>query len=406
MTRRKWGLVGLAALVAAAGHVGWWYWPRERSAVPDRADVPARMVAAGAWDACLWIPYPHQNLGALAEELDDAQSFFASVARLSGSAEPSMPAFGPFAVPPARELAACADRSKERLRVSARVYPGLALVAKLAGRVAGNPWLAGGAVEVSDRPASVSWEGTLWTVETGAPVAIPETGWAPAGPALGAFHLARPEASFPAGIYALAHGEKAFDVTLEGSRFPEKAPFDPGRLPERPILLVVAGEEPGNPAAALAFYEGKGSLGLPSGVLFHPPKRARWDLPGGGIGGLLADRLPHGESAGWEMVALDEKSLERGEALAPALARLAPPEGQENPGTQVRMAVWLSPEPALGVVARMRAGLEKFPLALPSDVQPWRDWETVLTPAARCDRAALWSTAEPQAFRVRLSGCS
>lgn len=406
MTRGKWVLVGLAGLAAVVGHIGYGYWPRERSAVPDAADVPARMVAAGAWDACLWIPYPHQNLGALAEELDDAQSFFAAVARLSGSAEPSMPAFGPFAVPPARELAACADRDKERLRVSARVYPGLALIAKLAGRVAGNPWLAGGHVQVSDQPATVAWEGTLWTVEVGSPAALPEAGWAPRGPALGAFHLAHPVESLPSGIYALAHGENAFDVTLEGSKFPEKPPFDPGTLADRPILLVVAGEEANNPAAALAFYEGKGSLGLPSGVLFHPPKRARWDLPGGGIGGLLADRLPHGENAGWEMVALDEKSLDRGEALAPALARLAPPEGDAGPGVKVRMAVWLSPEPALGVVARMRAGLEKFPLALPSDIQPWRDWETVLTPAARCDRAALWATAQPQAFRIRLSGCS
>ncbi|MEP7009443.1 MAG: hypothetical protein ABJC13_03895 [Acidobacteriota bacterium] len=406
MTRGKWVLVGLAGLAAIAGHVGWWYWPRERAVVPDASDVPARMLAAGAWDACLWIPYPHQNLAALAEELDDAQTYFAAVARLSGSAEPAMPAFGPFAVPPARELAACADRSKERLRVSARVYPGLALVAKLAGRIAGNPWLAGGDVKVSDRPATVAWDGTLWTVEVGTPTAIPETGWAPDSAVLGAFRLARPAESFPAGTYRLAHRGDAIDLTLEGSRFPEKPPFDPGQLAtDRPILLVVAGEEGKNPAAALAFYEGKGTFGLPNGVLFHPPKRARWDLPGGGIGGLLADRLPHGASAGWEMVALDEKSLGRGAALAPAVARIAPPEGP-SPSPRVRMAVWLAPEPALVVVARMRAGLEKFPLALPSDIQPWRDWETVLTPTARCERAALWSTAEPQAFRVRLSGCS
>ncbi len=240
----------------------------------------------------------------------------------------------------------------------------------------------------------------------GEPTEIPSEGWAPEAPVLGAFHLARPAESFPAGIYRLGHRADAIDLTLEGSRFPDKPPFDPASLSDRPILLVVAGEEGPAPAAALAFYEGKGSLGLPSGVLFHPPKRARWDLPGGGIGGLLADRLPHGENAGWEMVALDDKSLERGEALAPAISRVASPEGEDRPGARVRMAVWLAPEPALVVVARMRAGLEKFPLALPRDVQPWRDWETVLTPVARCQRAALWSAAEPEAFRVRLSGCS
>ncbi len=406
MTQRKWALVAALGLAAIVGHIGFWYWPRERAMVPDSADVPARMLSSGAWDACLWVPHPHQNLGALAEELDDAQSYFAAAARLSGSAEPAMPAFGPFAVPPARELAACADRDKERLRVSARIYPGLALVAKLAGLVAGNPWLAGGRAEVSKRPATVAWAGTLWTVEVGPPAALPEVGWAPDAPQLGAFHLARPVGNAPAGVYRLGHRDDTIDLTLEGSNFPKALPFDPARLgSDQPILLVVAGEEGKTPAAALAFYEGKGSLGLPSGVLFHPPKRARWDLPGGGIGGLLADRLPHGAAAGWEMMALDDKSLERGVALAPAVALLAPPEGEPGAATRIRMAVWLVPDPALGVVARMRAGLEKFPLALPSDIQPWRDWETILTPVARCERAVLWSTAAPQAFRVRLSGC-
>ncbi len=407
MTRGKWALVGLAGLAALVGHIGYWYWPRERAAIPDPADAPARMLASGSWDACLWIPYPHQNLGALAEELDEAQSYFGALARLSGSAEPSMPAFGPFAVPPARELAACADRGKERLLVSARVYPALALIAKLAGRVAGNPWLSGGDVEVSKRPATVRWHGTLWTVEVGPSTPLPDVGWSPDAPVLGAFHLALPAESFPVGIYRLAHRDDTLDLTLEGSRFPRDVPFDPATLTtDRPILLVVAGEEGKTPAAAFAFFEGKGSLGLPSGVLFHPPQRARWNLPGGGLGGLLADRLPRGEAAGWEMLALDEKSLERGVALAPAVARLAPPEGEVEIGApRIRMALWLDPEEALGVVARMRKGLEKFPLALPSDIQPWRDWETVLTPAARCQRAVLWSTAEPKAFRVRLSGC-
>ncbi|HXU43952.1 MAG TPA: hypothetical protein VN783_00385 [Thermoanaerobaculia bacterium] len=406
MLRGKRVLLAVAACAAVAGHAWFWYWPRERAAEPDAADLPARMIAAGAWDACLWVPFPHQNLSELARELDDPQSYFAAAARLAGSAEPSLPAFGPFAVPPSRELAACSDESKGRLRVSARIYPGLALVARLAGRVAGNPWLAGGQVEVSKRPATVRWEGTLWTVEAGPPVALPAAGWRAEGPLLAALRLARPAESFPAGLYQLAHQEGTVDLTLAGSRFPAAPPFDPFALgPDRPILLAVAGADVTGAAAALALYGGAGLHGLPNGVLFHPPKRSRWRLPGGGIGGLLAERLPHGSAAGWELVALDEESLARGRVLAPALALLAPPDGSPAGPSHPRLAVWLDPEPALGLVARLRSGLEKFPLALPEDVQRWRDWETVLEPAAHCERATLWAGRAPEAFRVRLSGC-
>jgi hypothetical protein len=51
--------------------------------------------------------------------------------------------------------------------VVAEVYPVAALFARLAGKLAGNPWLAGGAVSFRDRPAWVEWRGSSWVVRIG-----------------------------------------------------------------------------------------------------------------------------------------------------------------------------------------------------------------------------------------------
>ncbi|HEY6323099.1 MAG TPA: hypothetical protein VJA16_16245, partial [Thermoanaerobaculia bacterium] len=242
------GPVVLAALLAA--HIVYWYVPRERAVVPrlgagegaapaeaggsaggasgGAAGEPLQVLAAGAYDLCLWVPYPHQNLGALAAAIGDLQDVAGAAARLSsgeaGEAsaphprEPEeAPTFGPFEVPPASEMVACSDLAGGRLRVVARIYPALAVVAKLAGRIAGNPWLAGG-VAGSTR---ISWQGRLWSVVAGPeaprPPAAPP-GAAAAAPALpeslAVIHWtgARPE--IPAGYYALTRSGSDLDLSL------------------------------------------------------------------------------------------------------------------------------------------------------------------------------------------------
>src|ERR1700687_5095909 len=184
------------ALLAA--HVVYWYVPRECAVAPrlrpaERAanrgigsqpargaaaggtsGEPLRVLAAGAYDVCLWLPYPHQNLGALAGEIGDLQDVVGAAARLTSgedregspqrSREPEEPlACAPFEVPPASEMVACSDLEGGRMKVVARIYPALAVVAKLAGRMAGNPWLAGAVA----RSTRIAWDGRLWTVAAG-----------------------------------------------------------------------------------------------------------------------------------------------------------------------------------------------------------------------------------------------
>ena len=404
---------GLALLVLAllAAHYAFWYLPRERSAAPDPDDLPGRLFAGGAADVCLWLPYPHQNAGALQRAVGDWPAWLGAASRVAGLPPPALPAFGPFALPPSRELTACSDLDGGRLLVAARVYPVLGLMARAAGRLAGNPWLAGGRVEEGERTLEVAWDGGLWTVRGGAPVPVPERApAAAAGKALAALRLEEGISRFPPGTYLLRREQGDLVLRLAGAPTP---PFDPGlaRLPrgDRPLLLAAtesaAGEDRRAPAA-MALYEG-GSVArfrLPGIALFQAPGREGWRLPGGRLGTALRGGLPAGEAAGWRIVAMDRETLRRAERLAPHLAAAIDPRGADG-GPRLGTGVWAEPRGAYRLVQRVRDTLEELPLVRSSEVQRWRDWETVLEPFAGCEELSLVSTEWPGTFRLRLAGC-
>ncbi len=419
-------LVVVLALILGAGiHIFYWYWPRERAGAPEPGSYGARLLASGAYGACLWLPYPHQNLGQLSAALGDGSAFLGAVGRLAGSSSPSLPAFGPFSVPPSREIVACSDLDGQKFLVVARVYPGLAAVARLAGTVASNPWLKGGSVreargrgdEVQERVLQVSWQDGLWMVRSGPVPSLPAA--SPAGPepeSLGILHLAREVAELPAGEYRLARRQGDLEVTLAGGEAPEpEMANDTGAGRDAPVLLAVAGADwPAEstkplPPAALALFDVQGGLKigpveLPGGAVFNPPGGSRWALPAHGLAGLLTDSLPQGNAAGWNIVAFDTESLARAQALAPRIAAVVPPSGAGADG-QIVLGAWLRPRPALSRMHQMRKGLEKVPLVDRGQVERWRDWETLLSPFATCDRLSLMSVRSPSSFRLRLHGC-
>lgn len=427
-------LIVLALLLGAGIHVFYWYWPRERAGAPEPGSYGARLLASGAYGACLWLPYPHQNLGQLSASLADGTAFLGAVGRLAGSSSPSLPAFGPFTVPPSREIVACSDLDGENFLVVARVYPGLAAVARLAGTLASNPWLKGGSVreargrgdEVRERVLQISWQDGLWMVRSGPAPQLPVAPPAPAqGPeSLGILRLAREVSELPAGEYRLARRQdesKDLEIGLVGGEAPEPEiahanAADGGR--DTPVLLAVAGpawpaESPKPlPPAALALFDVQGGLKigpieLPGGAVFNPPGGSRWALPARGLAGLLTDNLPRGNAAGWDIVAFDTESLARAEALAPRIAALVPPGAAGGAGgdSQIVLGAWLQPGPALLRMHQMRRGLEKVPLVDRGQVDRWHDWETLLSPFASCDRLSLMSTRAPASFRLRLHGC-
>ena len=429
----RWALV-LLVLLLVAGHVLYWYLPRERAGAPEPGGLPARMLASSSYDACFWAPYPHQNLAALAGALGDWDGYLAAASRFAGLPPPQLPAFGPFAVPPASEVAACSDPTGKRVLVAAEIYPAIALVAKAAGRLAGNPWLAGGDVADREPPARVAWNGDEWMVSiggaeapavsdtsaaaptsnTGAEAPAPSPAAASATPepaeALALLRLSRPVsgslADLPAGTYRLARDAAgALDLSLAGAAPP--APLDTAALPPagHPVLLAASGATEKGPASALALFppSSKSDLELPGAAAFQPagaPGKGRWSLPGGGLARLLAGSLPRGNAAGWSIVALDAESLAKAEALAPLLAPVASPAG-----SRLHLALRVEPARALDLVTSIRKLLERVPLASPREVERWRDGETLLAPLARCRELTLASAGSPDAFALRLAGC-
>ncbi|HVT57233.1 MAG TPA: hypothetical protein VHR45_02440 [Thermoanaerobaculia bacterium] len=485
--------VAVALLLAA--HVFYWYAPRERPAVPEAGGAAAALLSAGGYDVCLWVPYPHQNLGALSGAVEDLPGVVAAAARLAGStAAQEIRTFGPFAVPPAREIVACADLAGGRLQVLARVYPLLGMVARLAGRLAGNPWLAGGQVG----RLQVGWRDGLWSVSGGAapePSTLPgrNVPRPPAGafpqptpslppppspprpplpPSLAVVRWSVADSQLPAGSYllrregrdlALSLVSRSTPAGIAGEAVARSADAAP---PPGTVLLVVAGpreeeiwtrREPRSPLAqpelgsplaqpepvartaqpaALALFETGGWRagsfgGLPGMAVFNAPGSRRWGLPAGGIAALLGGALPAAEAAGWTVVALDRESLRQAVALAPALAALVSPtagapapsadlvdpaapasanlaspadpakRSQAEPDAGLALGLWLEPRPALRVVARVHAFLERFPLAPRREVSRWRDWETVLAPLAACEHLDLTARRSPPTLQLR-----
>jgi hypothetical protein len=413
-------------LLLAAGYLLYEYWPRERPSVPSALSM--RLLGSDQYGACLWLPYPHQNLGEIENSIGDGAAYLAAVARVAALPAPVMRPFGPFRVPPSSEILACSDLDGERFLLVARVYPGLAAVAKLAGRIAGNPWLRGGDVkeergkpdEVEEKVLHVSWRDGYWIVRSGdEPKLPPAAAAAPYPPSLGIFHLGEDVSELPAGSYVLERKGEDLDVTLAGNAPPPETP--PFVLAaDAPSLLAVAGpawpadaERP-LPPAAMALFEVKGGLhlgplgDLPGLAVFNPPGEKRWGLPARGLAGLLAQNLPRGNASGWSIVALDDASLEHAEALAPEISTVVSPDSDADapPGLgQIVLGLWVQPRPALARVAQFRKGLQKFPLADPRQVERWRDWETLLSPLAACERASIVATRAPSTFLLRLHAC-
>lgn len=419
-TRRRavrW-LAGLALLAALAGHGVFWYLPREHAAAPSPDDLPARLLE-GPSESALWLPYPHQNLAALEGALGGsaaARAWLAALGRVTGLPERPLPAFGPFPAPPARELAVAAGPG-ERVTAAARVYPLLAGVARLAGAVAKNPWLAGGAVEAFGGHAQVAWDGTLWTVATGADSETGAEGSAAAGEirpggeeeqqALAILRLGRPAAWLPPATYRLRRpaGEPGvLELATEGAeQLGEGALAEEdlrrlgvllalvqgrgGPLARRPGMLLLLsrreGEEPGLPPAAVV---------VPPGT----PRSQRLRLPAEGLYKILGAGLERADAAGWEVLASDARALAAGVELAAAL-----PRGIDEGGGPA-LELWADPGRLHGLLEAVTGVMESVPLVEREEVARWRDWAVVTAPLGRFAVARLLSASEPPALRLRL----
>ncbi|HET9226424.1 MAG TPA: hypothetical protein VFR31_07135, partial [Thermoanaerobaculia bacterium] len=319
----------------------------------------------------------------------------------------------------------------ERFFVAAHVYPGLGTVARTAGTLADNPWLAGGEVTdsqgtgdaVVERVLKVAWVGKVWTVTAGD--ALPVLG--PAGQpllhprSLGIVRLEREISGFSDGDYLLRRRDGDLELARDSSEPAPSIPDPTAAEEPKPALLVISGaswpdaEPRPLPPAAFALFdvgEGQGKKfgpfgELPGAAIFHPPGSKRFSLPGEGLTGLIAGALPRAEVAGWQILAMDSSSLRHAQALAPRLTALSPTDVTEalNRDGRLVLGLWMQPRPSLRLVGTVRKFLEKVPIVDRQQVRRWRDWETILAPVARCEQVTLASTREPASFRLRLHAC-
>jgi len=473
---RRWLALGTAAAVAVlalAAHLAWSYLPRVRPGRPAPGGLAARLLTSadfGRPDAAgpsvvLWVAYPHQNLAALERALGEEDSerdrFLAAAARLGGLPELELPRFGPFAAPPSRELVAVSDPEGRRVLVAARVYPTVAVLARLAGAVAGNPWLSGGEVDAFGGTAEVAWDGLLWTVGTvgedgaavwlgqsggaagdyggeaarsgrdggggdarGRPGGRPEPGEAgaagtagppePAGPALAILALAEPVSFLPAGRHRLGRLADGLALATEGA---DDLPTVDTDLLAGAGAAALAVSGPGGPlagegeaaaAAALALFPPDrvdGELSL-RGLLRRAvaiPGAAVWYRSGGGEPGparrFLAPLFSGGRSRDASAGTASPFALVATGGDALTRARRLTPE-VERLAEDLRLGLWVDPRAAFEAVDPVVDLLEKVPLVPRDDLARWRDWRTVLAPLAGYDAVALGTDGEDLHLRL------
>ncbi len=402
-----WWLAAASGFLLLVGHYLYWYSPRPRQGAPKAHSFAADLLASDDYQACLWLAYPHQNLGFLADQVGEADRYLAAVAEVAGLAEMEVPRFGPFRAPPAKEIVVASAAGGDRFVVAARVYPALSLVARLAGKVASNPWLAGGEVELSGRPARVRWRGSLWLLEPRDEVAIDvrvKPGpTSPRPPALSRLRLTRATGLLPAGTYRLVEQETGVELIGEGDWRPPEI-GDP--LPEQAVALLFASATAGDgllrrgAQAGVLARRGNDSS-LPGAAVLSRPGGKRWKLPGERIIRRLRGELPTAEVAGWRLTAFDDESLRAAQEVATRLAPLAAPPTASGSTAPAR-ALWVNPGPAAQLVDELATTIETIPFVGRSHARRWRAWATVLEPWADYGRLTVVIGHRSDQMRWRL----
>jgi len=408
---RYWILLVLIAALAA--HVALWYWPRVHAARPVVGGEARALLEARGYDVALWIPYPHQNLAALERRVGDLDDFVRPLSQLSGTPQPRIPHLGPFRLPPARELAWASSADGRRWRLVVRLYPAVAMVLRAAGRVAGNPWLSGGAVESAGRRLEVTWKGPVtWCLEPrGAVADMASAEGAVSGAAnsrgndaiVALVRLGSPHGALPAGTYRIQTGAGALQATMG----------DPPAGTLRAVNTMLTGgaaltllrrEHPGSghgvEALAIVPATSGGSMQLPTAVALSEAPSSRLPLPGERQLGRLGIHPLEGRVGAWTIRAWDDSAAEYGRRMLPQVERWASGDPHQTIVLRIELA-------AIGRwAANLGAGLNELPLV---GKEMARNWLDVARVALACGpRARLLAAVNdsPPSVAIRLEQVS
>jgi hypothetical protein len=386
----RWALAALA-LLGAAAHLAYGYLPRERPAVPSGA---ARALLAGsAGDVAVWIPFPHQNLARLERRTGDLGRWAAWVAGREAGEPPPLPRFGPFPVPPADELVVVA-RADGAVRAELAAFPVVVALARAAGTLARNPWLAGGEVALArGRRGRVDWQGRRWTLEAGLPAPAPGGPPGPAAPpdlpTLGLVRLIRAVEPLPAGLYRIlrAPGSGRLEV-LSGA--PPAASPDLLRA-DADRAAAPAGwwaERAADGAArALVVWDLDGDVpGLPAVSALDRGGARPFRLPAEPLARLVGRPLEQVEAFGFRIRALELDAVARSVPLARDLAAAL---GAEPGAPAPALLAAARPGPLQRRVRELARTLGAVPVIGPESARPLDRVAAVLAPVAGCPFATL-----------------
>ncbi len=392
-------MFALALLIAGVAHWAYWYRDRPHEMSPadsllldESEELPVR----------LWLPFPHQNLGALGKAVERPQEVLAAAARLAGLPEPTIPRLGALGIPAARELLVAASRDGRTVEAAIRLYPASAALTRLAGFVARNPWLGGGEVRVDDAPAIVRWDGLTWRLRasgaapTGAarPSSRDPRAFAEEAPVLALIDLAEAAPPLAAGRYPLRREDGDLVVRL-GAPLP-----DPPQGGPPPGVMLFWLQRRAERAEALLLLEAnrEGLLaGLPAAAAWAQPSGALDVLPGGSLLRQLAGvrASPFG---GGELAATESSAATRARELAPVWLPLA--SGRSFPPLAV--GGWLAIEPAGKHAQQLHDMLDQVPILGAAEAQRWGDVATVLHAARGYRTLSCWLAADGGSGELRL----
>ncbi len=403
---RRWGVVSAVAAVATAAliYLVLVFAPREqeRVASPELADL---LAADTRFERVLWIASPQQNLGALDERVGDLELYLAELSRLAGVSRPRMPAFGPFALPPGREIALAWNGSGESFLGVARIEPAIALLARLAGRLAGNPWLAGGRVEASGRTVEVRWQGGLWIVASGLPAGFV---WPPPRAAGVERRDAEPAAiaqlvlrsgigPMPAGRFVLARGADGLEVRAGELPAGLQAASD-ASFPGVALWLSATDRGPiGGPGLFLLWDAAEGMI--PRVAVLQRGGGRTFTLPGEALLRLVREGEP-AYRLGWSVRATQKSARREGLLLVPWFERHLPRPGGRS--AWLGLAGRLVPAASRRTLERLARNLRQLPLVPASEVQRLAAGARLLAPFHDCAAIAFEVWHEPEGVRLRL----
>lgn len=383
--RRLWLRLAAIAFVvlAVGGHWAVHYRPRVR-ALPDSArGAVGRLWASPEAELAVWVAYPHQNLGMLERRIGDLDSYLADVGVLLDDTTLRLPRFGPFRFPPARELVAVEVDTEPNWRAVAQVYPLVGLAARGAGRLASNPWLAGGELSAGGNVVRIGWQGNLWSFGTWQAGNEP----APArGEALiGRLRLDEARGLWPSGSY---------DLSVDGANlWLAEHGVGPATLRESTYWPVLDGvplvlrETTGEGQRLLLFFDDGGGT-IPS-VASITEGSERFDLPGERLFQRLGAEVVEMSAGGWTLAAYSDDDLERARGRLALFSRPA--------------AIGRSARLAAGPVAHLSRGLgetlAEIPIIGEREARRWLALARLLEPLGESGVVEV-SLADPVFLRL------